>query len=224
MQKFGGSPLSEWMELLKIVEKLRLYGIASLDIYNMSSLPPSTTMEENDLCNFFSSILPNLRDVNLSNNGLSSESLYEFSRKCPNLEKLTWHNIDRNQSTICIDGWDMEYAANLKEIYMDDSVFSLNPDDKPDEYSDLENYEHSNIFLFYQCRTKLERVSIRNAKWYFFGVRDYIVVYKTTVIPQSALIKFVRKAPASLRWFRSHLTKENMMMLRSERPGIELVN
>ena len=85
VQKFGGSLLSEWMELLKIVEKLRLYGIASLDIYNMSSLPPSTTMEENDLCNFFSSILPNLRDVNLSNNGLSSESLYEFSRKCPNL-------------------------------------------------------------------------------------------------------------------------------------------
>eukprot|EP00536_Pseudo-nitzschia_multiseries_P005765 jgi/Psemu1/13439/gm1.13439_g len=41
-------------------------------------------------------------------------------------------------------------------------------------------------------------------------------------VPQAALIKFVRTAPQSLRWFRSDLSPENMDMLRSERPGIEL--
>jgi hypothetical protein len=40
---------------------------------------------------------------------------------------------------------------------------------------------------------------------------------------QNALIKFVRNAPSSIRWFRSDLTLENMNMLRMERPGIELL-
>ena len=165
-------------------------------------------------------MLPNLQDVNLSNNDFPSESLCAFSTKCPNLEKITWHNIDINQSAIRINGWDMMHTSNLNEIYMDDSVLMMDAADQRHEYSDLENDKHSNIFLFYQCSTKLERVSIRNAKWYnSYRIRDF-----TTVIPQTALIKFVRKAPLSLRWFRSDLTEENMTILRSERPGIELVN
>ena len=116
----------------------------------------------------------------------------------------------------------MEKATNLKEIYMDNSVFAVDYVDKRHRLSDLENNEHSNIFLFHKllstCSKPLERVSIRNAKWYVYGIRD------TTVIPQNALIKFVRKAPMSLRWFRSDLTEENRTMLRSERPGIELVD
>jgi len=43
-------------------------------------------------------------------------------------------------------------------------------------------------------------------------------------IPQAALVKFVRTAPESLKWFRSDLSPENMEMLRAERPGIELSN
>ena len=106
---------------------------------------------------------------------------------------------------------------------MDDAVyvFTIDPTDKPHYYLDLENNDaHSNNFLFYQCRTKLERVSIQNAKWFY----ENRICDVTTVIPQNALIKFVRKAPASLLWFRSDLTKENRMMLRSEQSGIELVN
>ena len=38
------------------------------------------------------------------------------------------------------------------------------------------------------------------------------------------LIKFVRNAPPTLRWFRSDLTSDNMEMLRMERPEIELLN
>ena len=41
---------------------------------------------------------------------------------------------------------------------------------------------------------------------------------------QNALIKFVRNAPSTLRWFRSDLTPDNMTTLRLEQPGIELLN
>merc|ERR1711865_949889 len=121
----------------------------------------------------------------MGNNGFGSLNLRDFSTTCPHWEKITWHNADRNQSIISIDGWDMEQATNLKEIYMDDSAFDR--EGQRDKLLDLENDVHSNIFLLYKCSTKLERVSIRNAKWYDYGIRD------TTVIPQNALIKFVRK-------------------------------
>ena len=115
----------------------------------------------------------------------------------------------------------MEHATNLKEMYMDDSIFWVDYVDEHDEVLDLENDVHSNIFLFHKLSSIVSfwNVSIRNAKWDFVGIRD-----DTTIIPQSALIKFVRNAPQSLWWFRSHLTRANMTMLRSERPGIELVN
>ena len=211
-----------FQELDKITDALRLYGIVSLDMPSLSSCRDMGNY--NYLCHFFPLILPNLRDVNLSNTSSSGSStpLSYFSQNCFNLEKITWHNIDRDQSVIDINGLYLRHAANLKEIYMDDSNF-LFRGNECDKLLDLENDAHSNIFLFYRCSTKLERVSIRNAKWYVnayvIGVRDDM-----TVIPQNALIKFVRKAPTSLLWFRSDLTEENMMMLRSERPGIELVN
>jgi len=220
--KFGGSISDpEWTELIKITDKLRLYGVISLDMY---SLPPSTDIRIDDLGAFLPSMLPNLRYINLSNNGFGKLYLCKFSMYCPNLETITWHNFDRKQSVI-INGREMMPATNLKEIYMDDSVFlfsRVSPRGR-DKFLDLENDEHSDIFLFYQCSTKLERVSIRNAKWY---VGEYIngeFRGETTVIPQNALIKFVRNAAQTLRWFRSDLTEDNMNMLRSERPGIEFV-
>ena len=108
-------------------------------------------------------------------------------------------------------------ATNLREIYMDESTFWQRYSSDQD-LSDLVN--RSDTFLFHKCGSKvLERVSIRNAKWYGFDNDEDPII-----IPQNALIKFVRKAPKSLRWFRSNLTLENMTMLRSERPEIELVN
>jgi hypothetical protein len=216
--KFVGIiPFFERNEFRKIMkDTLRLDGIVSLD---MSSPPPSTNIEDDYLCYFLSPILPNLRDVNFSNNGFSCIFLRIFSEHCSNLEKITWHCIDRKQSAIDIDGCDMGHAANLKQLYMDDAVFGLENAGARHQLSDLENDEHSNIFLFHHFSGSsklLERVSIRNAKWYRYP--------EETAIPQNALIKFVRNAPTSLRWFRSDLTEENMTMLRSERPGIELVN
>jgi len=186
------------MEWKKITGTLRLHGIVSLD---MSSAPFSTDIRDNGLLHY--------------------TYLYFLLQIFPNLEKITWHNIDRRQSAIQIDGSEMRNATNLKHIYMDGSVFDVG-DDERYQMSDLENDEHSDIFLFHELSSKLlERVSIRNAKWDIVQWREGTNV---PVIPQNALIKFVRNAPTSLRWFRSDLTEDNMNMLRSERPGIELVN
>ena len=224
VHKFAIFILHEFGGLKKITDTLQLYGVVSLD---MSSPTPTKYFTKNNtdniwdefLCRIISSILPNLRDVNLSNNGFPSASLLEFSRECPKLQKITWHNIDCKQSRIKINGQDMEPATNLKEIYMDNATFSGSMSGWRSFYADLEDDDPISFFFHY-CSKKLERVSIRNAKMYdLYGGHD-----GTTVIPQTALIKFVRNASASLRWFRSDLSDENMTMLRLERPGIELLN
>lgn len=97
---------------------------------------------------------------------------------------------------------------------MDDSVFYCG---LPRQLSDLDTDQYSNTFLFHRCSTKLERISIRNAM-YSPGIGT------TTVVPQNALIKFVRNAPSTLIWFRSSLTQTNIDMLRLERPQIEFLN
>jgi hypothetical protein len=42
-------------------------------------------------------------------------------------------------------------------------------------------------------------------------------------LPQSAIIKFVRRA-ANLAWLRSDLTPENVAMLQRERPDVTFVS
>ena len=204
---------SEWKELNKKMYTLRLYGIVSLD---MSSPPPFTDIGDNDLAFYFPSLLPNLREVNLSNNGFYPSCLKRISKKCPNLERITWHNIDK----LDINGREMKHAANMKEMYMDNSAFFGGSAGRRALFSDLEDEKYSNFFLFYKCSNKLESVSIRNAT---FSDYESDGEKTTVVVPQNALIKFVRNVP-SLKWFRSNLSHENMAMLRSERPGIEFLN
>ena len=43
-------------------------------------------------------------------------------------------------------------------------------------------------------------------------------------IPQTALLKFIRDAPTTLRWFRSNLTQANIEMFHHERPQIECMS
>jgi hypothetical protein len=163
-------------------------------------------------------ILPNLREIDISYNIPDNHSIMDVFFECSKFEKVTWNNI-KIKSYIAMDGTIMESSDNLKEVIMDDSEFSCRLPEI-DTMSDLEN--HRDTFIFHCCSTALERVSIRNAKWvtknHYHRRNDRIVV------PQNALIKFVRNAPASLRWFRSDLTIENMNMLRLERPTIELLN
>jgi hypothetical protein len=104
------------------------------------------------------------------------------------------------------DGSDMRFSHNLKEIIWDDLVFCRNP------------LNEQEIFYFYG--EALERVSIRNAKWYHRDDEGNHL----NLLPQDSLIKFVRNFPPSMRWFRSDFTLDNMTMLRLERPEIELLN
>ena len=163
-------------------------------------------------------ILPNLREIDISYNIPDNHSIMDVFFECSKFEKVTWNNI-KIKSYIAMDGTIMESSDNLKEVIMDDSEFSCRIPEG-DTMSDLGN--HRDTFIFNCCSTALERVSIRNAKW--ITKNHYHRRNDPIVVPQNALIKFVRNAPASLRWFRSDLTIENMNMLRLERPTIELLN
>ena len=208
-------------EIGRIEEKLRLYGVVSLDM----SLPVSVTThgsaDEKALSIALASVLPNLQDIDLSGTKqYHSGDLQTFTDQCPHLDKITKNNIGRSEKVVWIGGESMISAENLKEIYMDNTTFHDGGDGWRAHASYLEDDRYVPIFLFYECSSKLERISIRNAAWSnAFNPCD-----KTVVVPQNALMKFIRNAPSSLKWFRSNLSHENMDMLRSERPGIEFLN
>ena len=198
----------------------KLPGVVALDM----SLPigSSRPYKYDLICSGFSSMLPNLRELDLSNTRHRDDGfgpLRIFFRDCSCLEKLTYNHIDL-LTAVTISGYRwMDCASKLKELYMDDSVFY---DQRLiDRMSDLENEEHASTFLFNECTSKvLERVSIKNAK---YG-RDPEQQVDLPAIPQTALIKYVRNAPISLRWFCSDLSDKNITMLQHERPDIEFTN
>ena len=207
---------SNWREEIEktvVAKKLHFEGVISLD---MSSPIATPTIDywPRYLTIVLAIILPNLRKINLSNATINGPFTLDcFLKKCSYLETITWNNIEY-QSEVKLSGYQLIDGKNLKEICMDNSVFS----GYFDKLSDLGNNEYSDCFLFHHCSsTVLERVSIKNAKHGEYN-------YTATILPQNALIKFVRKSPPTLRWFRSDLSSENRTMLRSERPEIELVN
>ena len=188
--------------------------ILSLDITISPTTPCWKVEDSRSLPNILATMLPNLREIDLSNACITRLKCFSF--RCPYLEKVTWKNIDKD-SCVELDGCNMRYSNNLKEIIMDDSEFVYDQRVK-DTISNLENY--GNNFIFHYCSEALERVSIRNAKVCEKLTRDE----PTVAILQNALIKFVLNAPSSLRWFRSDLTQENIDMLKLERPKIECRN
>ena len=197
--------------LTRIMNNIYLSGITLLDL---SSISPATTRNRNMLVltNTLPRILPKLREVNFSNTCINNGTiLSNFSRFCPLLEKVT----SNNAKNIRVDGGDMLWWAGqsnvLKEIFMDNTIFNSKFDYR-DKFDDLNN--HQEIFMFHKCCKAIERVSIRNAR----------NKSTETKISQEKLVKFVRNAPPTLRWFRSDLTLNNITMLRLERPGIELLN
>jgi len=195
----------------RMVHNLPMVGIILLDI----SSPSLPARWKYSLPYALSYILPNLRFLDLSNTRFSTNGgiiLDGFSRRCPHLEKISLNNIYNGNNIITLDGLNMMYSTNtLREINMDGSFSSSITVVEMGILSDLNRFPH--IFLFHKCCNVLERASIRNVKY-----------YRGRSIPQNALIKFVRNAPTSMRWFRSNLTKENMLTLRKERPEIQLLN
>merc|ERR1719162_808783 len=142
-----------------------LYGVEELD---MSSAAQDGSSDDS-LLFAFTRILPNLREIDLSNTDTFSATLEKVIKACSRLEKITWHNIPES-SEMEIDGFDLRHATNLKEMYMDGAEFycPINFD----FHYDLD----ATIFLFPKCGSnKLERVSIRNAT-YGNGVYERIAV------------------------------------------------
>ena len=185
-------------------------------LYSFSSTPTITYSWI--LTDTLAEMMPNLRFVNVSGSRFHGPWLEELTKQCSRLEKLTYNNI-RPWTHIFANGKKLTRAKELRELNMDNSSFEwaphqarmLDPIDI-EEMSDLDKDEYSTIFLFHKCgSTVLERISIKNATWY--DGRG------PTVISQTALIKFIRNAPLSLRYFGSDLSQENIEMLRSEEGG-----
>ena len=208
----GGSTDYTYSELTRIVKNIHFNGITLLDF---SSLSPNTTYSSDMffLPHSLPHILPKLREVNFSNTYIDGRILSSFSRFCPLLEIVT----SNEAKNIALDGDHMlgeaRHSNVLKEMYIDNTVF-LPISYYREKFDDLN--DHPEIFIFHKCCKAIERVSIRNAR------QSYEYTYSK--ISQNKLIKFVRNAPPTLRWFRSDLTLNNMTMLRLERPGIELLN
>ena len=214
IDKFEHVP-DDKFKALRTKSLINMKGIRSLNL----SLPSSSTMVpmSNSLPKTLARILPNLHELNLSHTNFHGHDVLSyFSVFCSYLEKVTWTNINI-ETTVRLDGHDMEYARNLKEINMDDSNFKICFGQQEEKMSDLNN--HPSIYIFYACwSTVLERVSIRNAKYQIYTNTS------GSCLSQNMLIKFIRNAPATLKWFRSDLSQDNMDMLTKERPGIQLFN
>jgi len=196
---------------------IRMNEITSLDL---SYPTPPTTVVYNSWPIAFSYIVPNVLELDFSNMGVACSILTIYSKNCPRLEKITWNHIP-NSGYMRLDGRHFRLAPNLKVIIMDDSIFYLG---KRHEIMSLSAKNHPTIFPFHEIcsnnnnsnHSVLERLSIKNGKYLQRGC--------LISISQNALIKFVRNAPPTLKWFRSDLTDVKRRMLEKERPDIEFVN
>ena len=205
-EKFDYNNFNELARLMETFRQ-RFTGVVALDL----SSPTKMVYTNYYILTALRTLLPNLREINLSNTGIQSHQLKAFAEECSRLEKITY-NHSSGDSHLSMDGKHMNPAKNLKEIYMDDSslfapIYSVST---IAVFSDLENNKYSNIFLFHKCSKGLERVSIKNLT----RRTGYGLEQKSTV-PQNVLIKFVRNTP-TLKWLRSDLTQDNIEMLQSE--------
>ena len=236
---FHISPDSLFLRREFMTDGPRIEGITSLDFCFSTPANSSHMHGRTDVVfRKLSYLLPSLRDITFANMSINPRAVTLFLRNCSRLEKLTYYNNNQNieprqfsaYNFLSLNGYIMRAGKNLREIYMDNTnFFTFN-----DEFycmADLENDDEvvSKTFLFHRCGSKiLERVSIRNAGvWVqtFGGDGEILDPVDDMVIPipQTVLIKFIRKAPTTMRWFRSNLTQKNIQKLQQERPNIEFV-
>ena len=151
----------------RIVRKLResnfkLKGVVSM---NFPSPSPSHYQNSDFHVAVLATVLPNLQEVNLSDTSTTGYALKKLSTTCFRLVKITNNNIEGTLN-ITIDGESIIRAKNLKELYMDDSVFncSIASENRMSNLDD-NNDNLKNVILFYKCNSNvLERVSIKNAR------------------------------------------------------------
>ncbi|OEU11666.1 hypothetical protein FRACYDRAFT_244785 [Fragilariopsis cylindrus CCMP1102] len=152
--------------------------------------------------------------------------------------KLIWNY---SKCDVDISGYQLSSIHHtIKEFIMNDTMFLVKNRQEYNNFNDLIDEPNKN-YIFqglceqpgiyrdkgYQDRCKqnginienkhvqLERLSIKNAK--------VSSLSQNRDLPQNALIKFVRNAPKTLKWFHSDLTQGNINMLKKERPDIEFM-
>lgn len=226
-------------EFERMLRNISMAELVSLDV---SSLVPVLRFP-NILLHAISSMVPNLRELDLSNVVAEPDMiLAEFSRNCRHIEIIKWnlHNYaiakdeDFLETLPNANGWFVsDEMNNLRELYLDNRVFVFSEDishhfenirnaayngEEYDAMADLNKYPNI-AFLNQGIRNKpLEKLSIRNAVAFTDGNWGGM-----DVISQDMLIKCVRNAPSTLVWFRSDLSEASIHLLQAERPGIEFV-
>ena len=223
----------EWL-----TRNITMTGIVSLDMSSLLPMDVSCTA----LYRAIAFMVPNLQQLDLSRTIHSDVLLAYFVKRCPRLKIIRWIYNGECVSKAALtnaNGHTLQSMNNLKELYFDNRCFGFGDDYKINKKGDIiddeddtddEDYSvtafeamsdsdnHSNAFFFHKLRhNPLERISIRKAR--YMDPDD-----NKQIVPQSILMKFVRKAPATLVWFRSDLSPANIRLLQSERPGIQLLN
>lgn len=230
--------------LEQLTQHTQMIGAVSLDMSRVGLCRNYGTYDEMDLAKALpralsSFMVPNLRHLDISRTEMSENILEEFAIRCPYLEIVKRNNI-MNFCNICANGYELRMMDNLKEIYFDNCAFHFDHGIKNEDRNDVDEYnvgddfevtqfaamqdleKFSDLFLFHKLLNKpLERVSIRNAGIgrcceYPFG--------DGLRIPPDMLIKFVRNAQSTLKWFRSDLSKEHIQLLQLEKPGIQFIS
>lgn len=112
-------------------------------------------------------LLPNLRNVDLSNVSAPAGVIKAFCKNSPNLHRVAW-NYSRS---LIMDGKGMATAANLTELFVDHSRldgrsfrFMYEPQ-VADLFEEEQADDMMNLYLFMDCR-RLERLSMKNVSWF----------------------------------------------------------
>jgi len=165
-------------------------------------------------------IMPNIQQLTFT--GAHTDLSYlNLCKNWPLLTKVTFNNLGTcNSDKVSFCGWRRcsVFSENLQELSMDDAHFYFY--EEPTGRFFCEYFWNGN-----RNRLRLERLSLRNVT--YFRTNIYHRSEKPTTvlpIPQQELMRVVRNAPPSLKWFRSDLTLDNITMLKKERPGIEFVS
>lgn len=149
-------------------------------------------------------LVPNIRSLDISNLPLTTIGVAWLTENNSALEVIRWnHSLIWPISNDSVSH--LEALKYLKEVYLDESRILLCTDLIDNTLWDtLIDHTH-----------RLERVSVLGTCWCRKG--------QLTEISQDYLVKFVKNV-ASLRWFRSDLSTENIERLKKDRPDVMFVS